>query len=43
VPRLVVVRDLADGTESRLETHAVQVDPDLADAVFSRGALDRAR
>ena len=43
VPRLVVMRDLERGTETRLETHAIQVDPKLPNALFSRGSLDKDR
>jgi hypothetical protein len=40
VPRLVVVQDLARGTESRLETLEVAVDPELPDRTFSSTALE---
>jgi Outer membrane lipoprotein-sorting protein len=43
VPRSVRMRDVDGGTESRLETLAVEVDPELKDVIFSRGALDRGR
>jgi hypothetical protein len=43
VPRLVRMRDVKRGTESRLETSAVELDPALEDAVFSVGALERGR
>lgn len=43
VPRLVRMQDLAKQTESRLVTHAVQVDPDLPDGMFSRDALESSR
>jgi Outer membrane lipoprotein-sorting protein len=43
VPRLVRMRDVDRGTESRLETLAVEVDPELKDVIFSRGALDKGR
>jgi hypothetical protein len=41
VPRLVRMRDVEGGTESRLETLAVELDPELPDVIFSRGALDK--
>ena len=40
VPRLVVLRDLERKTESRLITHAVQIDPALPESLFSRGQLE---
>jgi hypothetical protein len=40
VPRLVVARDLERGTESRLETLEVRVDPELPDRTFSSTALE---
>jgi Outer membrane lipoprotein-sorting protein len=40
VPRLVKVRDLQKNTESRLVTHDVRVDPELADRMFSSTALE---
>jgi len=43
VPRLVHMRDVEGGTESRLETLAVELDPELKDVIFSRGALDKGR
>jgi hypothetical protein len=43
VPRLVRMRDLKRGTESRLETTDVALDPELEDQVFSVGALERGR
>jgi hypothetical protein len=43
VPRVVRMRDVDRGTESRLETLAIEVDPELKDVMFSRGALDKGR
>ncbi len=40
VPRLVEVRDLQKETGSRLVTHDVRVDPELADRMFSSSALE---
>jgi hypothetical protein len=40
VPRLVRVRDLVKGTESRLVTHAVEVDPELPDEMFTSSRLE---
>jgi hypothetical protein len=40
VPRLVRVRDLVKGTESRLVTHAVDVDPELPDGMFTSSRLE---
>jgi hypothetical protein len=41
VPRLVRMRDLARETESRIETHAIELDPELPDALFTREALEK--
>jgi hypothetical protein len=43
VPRLVRMRDVDAGTESRLVTHAIEVDPELKDVLFSHGALEKGR
>lgn len=43
VPGLVRMRDVERGTESRLETSEVELDPALEDRVFSVGALERGR
>jgi hypothetical protein len=43
VPRLVRARDLAKGTESRLVTHAVEVDPELPDEMFSSSRLEQSK
>jgi hypothetical protein len=43
VPRLVRMRDLVKGTESRLVTHAVEVDPALPDELFTRSKLEFGR
>lgn len=40
VPRSVQMRDLERDTETRLVTHAVEVDPALPDAMFSRDQLE---
>lgn len=40
VPRLVRMRDLAKQTESRLVTHAVEIDPELRDDTFSSSRLE---
>ena len=40
VPRLVRMRDLAKQTESRLVTHAVEIDPELPDEMFSSARLE---
>jgi hypothetical protein len=41
VPRWVRVRDLQKNRESRLVTHDVQVDPELADGMFTSSSLER--
>jgi outer membrane lipoprotein-sorting protein len=41
VPRLVRIRDVAKGTESRLVTRSVQIDPDLSDSMFLPAALEK--
>jgi hypothetical protein len=41
VPRWVRVRDLQKSRESRLVTHDVQVDPELADGMFTSSSLER--
>jgi hypothetical protein len=41
VPRLVRIRDVAKGTESRLVTRAVSIDPDLSDSMFLPAALEK--
>jgi outer membrane lipoprotein-sorting protein len=43
VPRLVTMRDLERGTESRITTLDVSVDPDLKDSTFSAAALELSR
>ena len=43
VPRLVRIRDLEKQTESRLETHAIRVDPDLSDSMFTPASLEMKR
>jgi outer membrane lipoprotein-sorting protein len=43
VPRSIEIRDLERETESRIVTHAVEVDPKLPDLMFTRGALEAAR
>ena len=40
MPRLVRIRDLEKQTESRLVTHAVRVDPDLSDSMFTPASLE---
>jgi hypothetical protein len=40
VPRVVRIRDLEKQTESRLVTHAVRVDPDLSDSMFTPASLE---
>jgi hypothetical protein len=40
VPRLVTIRDLEKGTESRLVTHEIEIDPDLSDSMFLPASLE---
>jgi hypothetical protein len=41
VPRVVRIRDVAKGTESRLLTRSVAIDPDLSDSMFLPVALEK--
>jgi hypothetical protein len=41
VPRFVRIRDVGKGTESRLVTRSVQIDPDLSDSMFLPAALEK--
>src|SRR5262249_13962096 len=40
VPRLVTIRDLEKGTESRLVTHEIEIDPDLSDSMFLPATIE---